>query len=233
MVDEKIYQQVIRGRCEAAGIVPVRREVEIKVIYRDFEKSYFMDLLFASGLMVETKTVEALNNAHQAQSLQYLMLAGMRHGLLINLRREKMEKRFISTTLSLEERRRFVVHESDWRPACESSRRLYRICLELLADWGAFLSTALYRDALIHFFGGSSVVMRKIPVFDGDVVLGTHEVCLIADNIALALTALKDGKATMKDHLKKFLRHTKLGYIQWVNLDNHKIEFRTLENMAE
>lgn len=116
-----------------------------------------MDLLFASGLMVEAKTVDALNNAHQAQALQYLMLTGMQHGLLINLRREKVEKQFVSTTLDLAERRRVVVHSSDWQPVNESSCRLHQICLELLADWGAFLSVALYREAIVHFFGGPSV----------------------------------------------------------------------------
>jgi GxxExxY protein len=232
LVDEEIYKQAIRRRCEDAGIVPARREVEIKVRYRDFEKSYFMDLLFALGLMVEAKTVESLNNAHHAQTLQYLMLTGMRHGLLINLRREKVEKRFVSTTLSLAERQRLVVHESDWQPVNEGSHRLHQICLELLADWGAFLSTSLYREALVHCFGGPSVALQRTPVYDGDAVLGTHEVCLIADNTALALTAVKDGKSQMKDHLERFLSHTKLAYVQWINLDNHDIEFRTLKNVA-
>lgn len=233
LLDEENYKQAIRGRCEAAGIVPARREVEIKIRHRDFEKSYFMDLLFASGLMVEAKTVEALNNTHHAQTLQYLLLTGMRHGLLINLRREKVEKRFVSTTLGPAERKRFVVHEFDWHPVDESSGRLYQICLDLLADWGAFLSTSLYRDALVHFFGGPELALQRIPVYDGDAVLGTHEVCLIAETTALAVTALKNGKSQMEDHLKKFLRHTKLDYVQWVNLDNHDIEFRTLKNVAE
>jgi len=232
LVDEEIYQQAIRRRCEAAGIVPARREVEIKVRYRDFEKSYFMDLLFVLGLMVEAKTVEALSNAHQAQALQYLMLTGMQHGLLINLRREKVEKRFVSTTLDLSERQRVVVHNSDWQPVNESSGRLRQIFLELLADWGAFLGISLYREALVHFFGGPSAALRRIPVYDGEAALGTHEVCAIAENTALALTALKDGKAEMKDHLERFLWHTRLDYIQWINMDNHDIEFRTLKNLA-
>ena len=60
LMEEETYQQAIRRRCELAGIVPARREVEIKVRYKDFQKSYFMDLLFARGLLVESKTVEAL-----------------------------------------------------------------------------------------------------------------------------------------------------------------------------
>jgi len=233
LMEEGIYQQVIQRRCQTAGIVPVRSEVEIRVRYGDFQKSYFMDLLFAHGLMVESKTVEMLNNAHYAQALQYLLLTGMQHGLLINMRLDEVKKRYISTTLDSAERRRIVVCDDQWQPVNDSSQQLRRIILELLDEWGAFLQTSLYREAIIHFFGGSSVVLRRVAIYDGNTVLGTHEMCLIADDTALALTAIKDGRAQMKDHLQRCLAHTKLTCIQWINLDNHNIEFQTLKKMAE
>ena len=231
MMEETIYQQAIRRRCELAGIVPARREVEIKVRHSEFQKSYFIDLLCACGLMVEMKTVEALSNAHHAQTLHYLLLTEMRHGLLINLRPGEVKKRYVSTTLESAERRRFVVHDTDWQAVNDSSQRLRGIFLELLADWGAFLQTLLYREAIIHFSGGPSVALQRITVYDGNAALATHEVCLIADDTALALTALKDGKVEMMDHLQRFLGHTKLARFQWINMNNHDIEFRTLENM--
>ena len=202
--------------------------MQIKVGYRDFEKPYYMDLLISLGLMVEAKTVEKLNKAHHAQALHYLMLAGMHHGLLINLRPGKVEKQFVSTTLDLSERRRFTIHDSGWEPFNQSSQRLRELILELLNDWGAFLQTTLYREAIVHFFGGHDIAIRRIPIFDGDVPLGTHEVCLLANDTALALTALKNGKDAMEDHLQLFLGHTKLACMQWVNMDNHNIEFQTL-----
>ena len=193
-----------------------------------------MDLLFACGLMVEAKAVEMLTNAHHAQALHYQLLTGMRHGLLINLRPDKVDKRYVSTKLDLAERRRFEVDDSEWQAMNESSQRLRHLVLELLADWGAFLQTTLYREAIIHFFGGSSVALSRIPVYQGESVLGTQEVCLIADDTALALTALKDGEVAMRDHLQRFLGHTKLACIQWINMHNHDIEFRTVtRQMAE
>ena len=33
----------------------------------------------------------------------------------------------------------------------------------------------------------------------------------------------------MKDQLQRFLGHTELVCIQWINMDNHDIEFKTLE----
>jgi GxxExxY protein len=228
LMEEEIYQQAIRQRCEMAGIVPARRELEIKVRYQDFQKSYFMDLLFAYGLMVESKTAEMLINAHHAQTLHYLLLTGMQHGLLVNLRSGEVKKRYVSTTLDSAEQRRFVVYDADWQLINDSSRRLRGIFLELLSDWGAFLQMSLYREALIHFFGGASVALQRVTIYDGNAAMGTHEVCLIANDTALALTALKDGRAQMKDHLQRFLGHTKLTCIQWINMHNHDIEFQTL-----
>jgi hypothetical protein len=145
------------------------------------------------------------------------------------MRLDDVKKRYISATLDSAERRRIVVCDDEWRPVNESSQQLRRIFLELLADWGAFLQTWLYREAIIHFFGGSSVVLRRVTIYDSNTALGTHEMCLIAEDTALALTAIKDGRAQMKDHLQRCLAHTKLTCIQWINMDNHNIEFQTLE----
>ena len=156
-----------------------------------------MDLLMCHGLMIEAKTAEKLNKAHHAQALHYLMLAGMHHGLLVNLRPGKVEQQFVSTTLDLPERRRVTIHESDWRPSNDASHTLRELFHELIEDWGAFLQTPLYREAIVHFFGGKEVALRRIPVCDGDVQLGTHEVCVLSKDTAFTLTALKNGKDEM------------------------------------
>ena len=136
LLDESIYKRAIMLRCAAAGILPVRQEVQITVRFEGFEKRYFMDLLCTIGLMVEAKTVESLTKAHFAQALQYLMLTGMPNGLLVNLRPERVEHQFVSTTLDLAERRRFTIHEADWQPINEPSRWLRETVARLLADWG-------------------------------------------------------------------------------------------------
>ncbi len=69
-MNEDVDQQVLRNRCEVAGIIPARREVKITVTHRDFEKTYFMDLLLANGMIVEAKTVEKLTKTHYSQALQ-------------------------------------------------------------------------------------------------------------------------------------------------------------------
>ncbi len=228
LLDESLYKRAIALRCAAAGIVPARQEVQITVRFEGFEKQYFMDMLFAFGLMVETKTVESLTKAHWAQTLHYLMLTGMSNGLLVNLRPERVEHQFVSTTVDLAERRRCTIQDADFRPINEPSRWLRETIASLLADWGGFLQVALYREAIIHFLGGPEVALRKIPIWDGDQSLGVDEVCLLCDDTALAFTALTDSQAQMRDHLLRYLGHTRLACIQWINLNHHDIEFTTL-----
>lgn len=233
LLDEEIYKQAIRRRCEAAGIVPIRREVQITLRFGDFEKRLFMDLLVSLGMLVEAKAVDSLSNAHESQTLQYLMLTEMRHGLLLNLRPELVKHRFVSTSLNHAERRRFTVQDAEWQNINDPSGWLRESFVELLADWGAFLQVSLYRDAIIHWLGGKERALRRVPIFDGDVPLGTDEVCLLTEDTAIALTALKEGQRQMRGHLQRFLKHSRLACIQWINLCHHVIEFRSLMRGAE
>lgn len=228
LMEEGIYVQTLRQRCAAKGI-PAQAEVGIKVCHQGFTKRYFMDLLFSHGLMVEAKAVEKLKNVHHTQALHYLLLADMPHGLLLNFRPSHVEKRFVSTSLDYAERRRYFIRDAGWDAFNEVSVRLRKIFIDLLEDWGAFLQIELYREAVVHFFGGPECVLQKIPVYDGRERVGTHKVALIAADTALSLTAIKADKESMRSHLQRFLNHTMLNCIQWVNLDNHDVELITLE----
>ena len=56
------------------------------MIYRDvkLDAGYRIDLLVEKEVIVEIKSVEALNDVYLAQVLTYLKLSGSRFGLLIN-----------------------------------------------------------------------------------------------------------------------------------------------------
>src|SRR5512138_2923559 len=86
LLDEELFKHEIAARCTALGIQPVEREVRIRVTHDGFAKDYMMDLLFAHGVMFEAKTVESLGPSHRNQTLNYLLLAGMNHAHLVNLR---------------------------------------------------------------------------------------------------------------------------------------------------
>ena len=62
------------------------REYRLPIRYKDtvIDCGYRVDFLIGDSLLVEVKSVDALNGVHQAQVLTYLKLSGVRHGLLIN-----------------------------------------------------------------------------------------------------------------------------------------------------
>lgn len=66
--------------------IPFLREYQLPVRYKDtvIDCGYRVDFLIGDSLLVEVKSVDALNAVHQAQVLTYLKLSGVRHGLLIN-----------------------------------------------------------------------------------------------------------------------------------------------------
>jgi hypothetical protein len=100
--------------------------------------------------------------------------------------------------------------------------------MELLADWGAFLDVNLYREALVHFLGGPSVVCRAVEVFSGSRRLGTQNLNLLNEDSGFALTTKPRDTGAMRDHLTRLLHHTRLKAIQWINLHRHLVEFTTL-----
>jgi GxxExxY protein len=229
LLDEELYKSEIRERCLALGIQPAEREVRIQVRHATFAKEYFMDLLFCRGAMLEAKVAEELVPAHRSQALNYLLLAGLKHGRLVNLRTDRVQHEFVSTTLTLEERRRFEVVEHEWEENGQQSRLLRVKMIELLADWGAFLDVNLYREALVHFMGGPGVVCQPVKVFTGLRTLGVQNLNLIDVETAFAVTTKQTDSGAFRDHLSRLLHHTKLKAIQWINLNRHLVEFTTLK----
>jgi GxxExxY protein len=66
--------------------IPFRREVQLPVDYkgRHLECAYRLDLLVADSVVVEVKSVPAIEPVHEAQLLTYMKLGGWTLGLLIN-----------------------------------------------------------------------------------------------------------------------------------------------------
>jgi len=58
----------------------------LPLIYKEIklEVGYRIDLIVENKVLVEIKSVEALNDIHTAQVLTYLKLSGCKLGLLIN-----------------------------------------------------------------------------------------------------------------------------------------------------
>lgn len=226
--DEMLYKREIAARWLDAELGTTELEMRIAVTHESFRKDYSMDLLFNHGLMLEVKVAETLVPSHRTQGLNYLFLTGMQHARLVNLRPERVEHEFLSTKLTTEKRRQFTVVDPAWRAVNAESDWLREKVITLLKDWGAFLELALYRDAVTHFLGGPEQVIRPVPVHSGMRHLGEQSVHLLTDDTAFAFTAVTADGGSMAEHQRRFLNHTTLRFIQWINFNRHQIEFRTL-----
>jgi GxxExxY protein len=228
-LDERIYQGELTRRCRDQGL-EVEPEMRIVVSFGEFSKDYFVDHLINRGVLIETKAVASLSPAHRGQALNYLFLCGLYHATLLNFRSERVQHAFASTSLAPADRRQYEIITVDWRPLTPGCHELYGILQRLLAEWGACLDPVLYREALTHFLGGEERVEREINVTSGGVVVGTQKMHLVAGDVAFSVTASTHRPEVVLEHQRRFLLHTPLRALQWINFNHKRIELRTIES---
>lgn len=100
---ESAYKECLFYELSQAGM-RVEKEKPMPLIYADvhLECGYRIDLLVENKLVIELKSVDALNDVHLAQTLTYMKLGGFKLGLLINFNVSLLKngiKRVINGTL--------------------------------------------------------------------------------------------------------------------------------------
>jgi GxxExxY protein len=228
LCDEVIYQNDLAARITSAGLGTIHKELPIIVSHGDFAKPYSIDLVVGAGSIYELKTATSFAPEHVSQLLNYLFLCDATHGKLINFRPPKVQSKFVNTTLTPEERKRFVLHTERWQEDTEAARRLRDCFHDLLQDWGAFLELPLYMEALTHLMGGPDRVLRMAPLVRDGIPLGSQKLHVIAPEAAFRLTAMPGNAENYEHQLRCLLNLTPLHSIQWINMDKHDIHFVTL-----
>jgi len=102
LCDEKIYQSDLLFRLKSGNFGRTSTEVPLTVTWRDFNKTYYLDLVVDDAIVYELKATEGFVGAHEAQLLNYSLLLGVHHGKLLNFKTALMQWRFISTSLTPE-----------------------------------------------------------------------------------------------------------------------------------
>jgi len=88
---EKVYENALAHELRAAGLGIVQ-QCGVKVYYHDvLVGEYFADLLVEDVLLVELKTVKALDDAHRMQCTNYLKATGLHLCLLLNFGKSRLE----------------------------------------------------------------------------------------------------------------------------------------------
>jgi GxxExxY protein len=82
---ESAYKECLFYKIGKSGLL-VEKEKPMPLIFEEvkLECGYRIDLLVESKLVIEIKSVEALNDIHLAKTLTYLKLGNYKLGLLIN-----------------------------------------------------------------------------------------------------------------------------------------------------
>ena len=82
---ESAYEECLFYELQKSGLFVEKQKV-LPLVYDNvkLDAGYRMDLLVEQKLVVEIKSVDALNDLHLAQILTYLKLSGCKLGLLIN-----------------------------------------------------------------------------------------------------------------------------------------------------
>jgi GxxExxY protein len=227
---EKLYKYEIAAECRKLGLQRIEVEVPIRVTHGDFVKEYFADLLVDGSALFELKAVSGLNEEHGAQTLNYLFLMGLHRAKLINFGTASVEHEFVSTRIGSADRRRITFHRKRWNAINEESTRFHNLLIEILDDWGCFLQLPLYYEGVIHFYGGEDDVIQPIPVGRDGSQVTTQKVHLLSPETAFKITAVDEQLDNVEEHMRRFLNHTTLQAIHWVNLHRHDVTFTTLIN---
>lgn len=82
---ESVYEVALQHELRKRGLL-VQRQVPVTFAYdgHQYDEGFRIDLLVASCVIVELKSVEVIHPVHKKQLLTYLRLSGKRLGLLIN-----------------------------------------------------------------------------------------------------------------------------------------------------
>ena len=82
---ESAYKECLLYKLKKAGIFAVK-EKPIPLIFEEvkLECGYRIDILVEHKVVIEIKSIEALNDIHLAQTLTYMKLGDYKLGLLIN-----------------------------------------------------------------------------------------------------------------------------------------------------
>jgi hypothetical protein len=159
-------------------------------------------------------------NDYKTKLLERCIAGGFtQHGKIINFRRDSLEWRFVSTSLTFDQRKSYTLKTNHWIPNDSTNAYLPDFVSELLDDWGAYLDIQLYREAILFF-------MNPPPGNTG------KRFCQLTPETLIHFTGLSRNKSAYQKNLQKYLNASTSQQIDWINFDRHEIELHTLEKKS-
>ena len=227
LFSEKAYQEELADRVSLACDI----EEAVTVRHKDFLKTYFMDAVVERGIIYELKACLAITAEHEAQLLQYMLLCDLTRGKVINFGDLSVESNLVSTNLTHELRRKLNFCFDVGRDSSTEAQTFKDAFIEFVQDIGGFLSLPLYYEGITCLLGGQEKVVGPISVRGASKTIASQKCHLLTQSSAFKITAwtTKSAIDAYRKQLVKFLSHTELNQIAWVNLNHHNIAFETVE----
>jgi GxxExxY protein len=211
--DEKDYKAKL-FECRTAEGLDAKSEVPVTLTHKDFKQIYFIDLLI-EGSVYELKTTVDIAASHESQTLNYLFLTNTQHGKIINFRADSLQWRFVSTSLTFDQRKSHTLKTEKFFTGHQTTNNFPDVLSELLNAWGAFLDLHLYKDAVLFLMGKPREDMNS----------RFHP---LSPEHLLHFTGLTRKKAAYQKNLQKFINASTYQQIDWINFDMNKVELHTL-----
>ncbi|MEN7973167.1 MAG: GxxExxY protein [Verrucomicrobiota bacterium] len=223
--DEEVYQNELLHLLQKDGI---QAQIEVPLIIRfgSFEKTYYLDLVLEDSRIYELKVLPALQNQCRSQLINYQLISELPYGKLINFGGQSVEHEYVTSTLTKSKRKQFIMDDSGWNNLTESCRALQTLSRNLFLEWGSRLDPLLYTEALLSLLPETET--RRIKVCSGNRKIGAKCVDLIAPDTAMKITTAKTP-SPLRTQFQKFLNHTDLNTLCWINLGGNKITYKTLQ----
>ena len=225
--NEQIYKNELLKLCHQNGLA-AKTEVQIQLKHGSFSKNLFIDLLIENSSVYELKAAKIIAPSYRTQTLDYLFLTHTKHGKIINFRPPSVEHEFVSTTLTHANRKMFSVSEKHWNNYSDSAVKLKSLLIPLLKDWGVFLDTNIYKEALCHLYKTGKDIVQPVEIKSESIILGIQNIPLLSKTEGFCISSIRNGHQTYQTHLTRFLEHTNLKQMHWININDFSVELHSL-----
>lgn len=223
--DEEVYQNELLHLLQKAGI-QVQAEVPLVIGFRTFKKTYYLDLLIEDNHIYELKALSQLTNQNKSQTINYQLIAEKPYGKLINFGGSSVESVFCTSTLTKAERQTFKTDRTQWDEETNEQLGFFTLAHELILDWGTRLDPNLYSEALMNLLPQGCE--QRINILSANRNVGTKIGRFACPGIAFKITTSKKPEP-LGIQFQKFVNHTDLDALLWINLNKNEVTFRTLK----
>jgi GxxExxY protein len=223
---EQLYERDMVEALRGMNIGTVDSQVPILAVHGSFSKEYLLDLV-VNHAVFELKAASGFNVKHFNQVFHYGAMLAINYIKLLNFRPSSVVGERKYNVLMPEVRYQPNWHTADFKPLSESCDRLYDVLKSLVADWGTHLDVTLYKESLVHFMSGPGLGDVRLPVYRGDVVLGSQQVHTHHSGVLFAVTAF-ENTGTMAKQLQRITANARQRGMQWINLHGSDITIETI-----